>query len=92
MFARWFARGRIDISRPDGKLTVRVTGEPLKYAPRILLFVADEDMPSGTILFTRGRRWRFPASYSGGQEQLFRNFLGADVRVLPPGPQGGRRA
>lgn len=92
MFAKWFARGRIEISRPGGTLTVRVTGELMKYAGRIQNFIAAEAIPDGTILFTRGRRWTFPSSYRGGKEQLFRNFLGAEVPVLPPGPQGTGRA
>jgi hypothetical protein len=93
VFGRLFARGVIRIRcERDGSLTVQTTGPLLGYAGRIQAFVRAQGMPPGSIFLTRGWRWNFPKQFDAGREQQFRNFLGAECNVLPPGPQGGKRA
>ncbi|MHC5019555.1 MAG: hypothetical protein ACYTGX_05485 [Planctomycetota bacterium] len=93
VFGRLFARAVIQIRcEPDGSLTVRATGPLAPYVTRIQNFVRDEKMPAGAIFLTRGWQWRFPKHYDAGRQQQFRNFLGAECPVLPPGPQGHKRA
>jgi len=93
VLGRLFARGVIQIRcERDGSLTVKATGPIQPYAARIQNFVRDEGMPAGSIILGRNWRWTFPKRYDAAQEQQFRNFLGAECNVLPPGPQGKKRA